>query len=145
VSCRALGARIRINAVETLRFEPRDLSTDWHYDTRRSSVAVNFLGFDSLMARLTENLHLAFAVVQVGLVFPAVVRTTLATTQFAIARRSPNRSPGSERDLFGRVPSWLVPVLSSSQDQTLSPFIVRTKHSQHSCQSTICTKNRRNK
>jgi hypothetical protein len=36
-------------------------------------------------------------------------------------------------------------VLSSSPDQTLSPLIVRTKHSQHSCQSAICTKNRRNK
>ena len=59
------------------------------------------------MARLTANLHLAFVVVQVGLAFPAVVRTALATTLFAIARQFLNRSLGSERDLIGRVPSWL--------------------------------------
>jgi hypothetical protein len=65
--------------------------------------AVNFLGFDSLMARLTANLHLAFVAGQFGVAGPAVVvRAILTATPFAIARQFLNRSLGSERDLIGR-------------------------------------------
>ena len=74
----------------------------WHLAQGAILDAVNFVGFDSLMARLTANPHLAFVAVQVGFAFFAVARTTCAKTLFAIARRFPNGSLGSERDLIAR-------------------------------------------
>jgi hypothetical protein len=43
----------------------------WHLVQGEILDAVNFVGFDSLMARLTANLHPAFVAVQVGFAFPS--------------------------------------------------------------------------
>src|ERR1700676_2698537 len=66
--------------------------------------------FDESTARLTMNRRPAFSTDQAAVVTCAVIYVIPAAGPFAIVRRFPDRSLGSEPDLIGLDVSWLVPV-----------------------------------